>query len=201
MLTDNEFDLVFDCQKVFKGVMNAMAKPGTIISIDEHSSKLAEKDNVALAIAMTFMDNRSTYYVEGNEELTTEIREKTMAVKTGLENADYVIVPDTESAEGHFEQLLACAKTGTLPEPHKSATVMVCLKEFAGENKVVLEGPGINVSREITLPDAGIAWLRKRTEMKYEFPCGTDIVFYTDKGEIMAIPRTTKTGGGLVWDM
>ena len=33
MITANEFDLVFDCQQVFKQLMQAMANPGKVFSI------------------------------------------------------------------------------------------------------------------------------------------------------------------------
>ena len=32
MFKENPFDPVFDCQQVFKTLMNALARPGTIVS-------------------------------------------------------------------------------------------------------------------------------------------------------------------------
>lgn len=192
MLADNQFDMVFDCQKIFKSVMNAMAKPGTIFSIKEQSNKLAEEDKVPLALAITFMDNRSALYVEGNDELLSVIREKTIAVKSTLEKADFIIAPGVEMAEDYNVQLLDSAKLGTLPEPHKSAMVIVGLQSFDGDRSLVFEGPGIKERKKVVLPEAGISWMCRRAEQNYEFPCGTDILFYTEDGEIMGIPRTLK---------
>ncbi len=191
-MADKEFDMVFDCQRIFKGVMNAMAKPGTIFNINEQSSKLVTEDNVPLALAMTLMDNRSTLYVQENEELLSVIREKTMAAKSNMDMADFVIVPNVERDKEYYSVLLNSAKIGTLPEPHKSAMVIVGLNEIDGKKKIKLEGPGIKECKEIMFSEAGVAWLYKRAEQHYEFPCGTDILFYTDKGEILGIPRTVK---------
>ena len=30
MITENQFDMVFDCQQIFKALMNALARPGHI---------------------------------------------------------------------------------------------------------------------------------------------------------------------------
>lgn len=201
MLTDNNFDMVFDCQKIFKGVMNAMANPGKIFHINEQCEKLDMDDSVPAAIAMTFMDNRSRLYVEGNEELYSVIREKTLAVKSEVEEADFIIATNIEKAADYHVKLIDYAKIGTLPEPHKSAMLIVGLEKFEGNNALLMKGPGIKDSREVKLPEAAKKWLSKRTEKKYEFPCGIDILFYTNQGEIMGIPRTLKVGGDSRWDM
>ena len=192
MLSDNQFDLVFDCQKIFKSVMNAMAKPGTVFSIKEQSDKLEEQNSVPLAIAMTFMDNRCTVYVDGNDDLLSMIREKTLAVKSDLEKADFVVVPEVEEKESLGVELLDSAKVGTLPEPHKSAMVIVGLHAIEGDTALVLEGPGVKGQKKVTFSQAAAMWLARRETLKYEFPCGTDILFYTDSGEIKGIPRTLK---------
>lgn len=192
MLADNQFDLVFDCQKIFKSVMNAMAKPGTVFSIKEQSDKLEEQNSVPLAIAMTFMDNRCTVYVDRNDDLLSMIREQTLAVKSDLEKADFVVVPEVEEKENLGVELLDSAKVGTLPEPHKSAMVIVGLHTMEGDTALVLEGPGVKGQKKVTFSQAAAMWLARREMLKYEFPCGTDILFYTDSGEIMGIPRTLK---------
>lgn len=199
-MTGNEFDMVFDCQKVFKSIMNAMAKPGTVFKIEEQIKKIASDHKAVTAIAMTLMDNRTRFYITNCDELLTDIREKTMAVKSNAENADFLIAVDVENMMDCGTCLLDCAKVGTLPEPHKSATIIVCLDNFGGET-LTLTGPGIDGEKVIGLPESGILWMKKRASKNYEFPCGVDILFCTDKGELMGIPRTVKTGGDLSWDM
>ena len=44
MITENQFDMVFDCQQVFKALMNALARPGKIFSISENAEKIGEKN-------------------------------------------------------------------------------------------------------------------------------------------------------------
>lgn len=195
VLTDNNFDMVFDCQKIFKSVMNAMANPGKIFNIKQQSEKLEIKDCVPAAMAMTFMDNRSRLYVEDSEELCTYIKENTLAVKSSVEDADFIFATDIEGAQEYNRKLIDCAKVGTLPEPHKSAMLIVGLKQFDGEKTLIFKGPGIENCREVKLPEAAVKWMDTREEKNYEFPCGIDIIFYTNQGDIMGIPRTLKVGG------
>ena len=65
MITANEFDLVFDCQQVFKQLMQAMANPGKVFSIGQNSAKLHQPSGSLLAIAMTLVDSRCRFSVAG----------------------------------------------------------------------------------------------------------------------------------------
>ena len=40
MITDQQFHLVFDCQKIFKALMNALARPGQIFNTKESIDKI-----------------------------------------------------------------------------------------------------------------------------------------------------------------
>lgn len=199
MIAQNEFDMVFDCQKTFKNIMNAMARPGVIFSIQESAYKLKSGEKTALAIGLTLLDNRCRYYVLDDSDLAEIIKEQTIAVESEANEADFVFVPYQEN--GEESNLLACGKVGTLGQPHKSAMFFVELPCFDGAEKLLLEGPGIDGSREIKLPKEGMKWMKVRLEQQYEFPCGVDILFYTSKGDIMGIPRTVQTGGNQIWDM
>ena len=43
MFKENPFDPVFDCQQVFKTLMNALARPGTIVSMEKNVENWREK--------------------------------------------------------------------------------------------------------------------------------------------------------------
>ena len=50
MITENQFDMVFDCQQIFKALMNALARPGHIETMAPQIEKL-ETDHAALLAA------------------------------------------------------------------------------------------------------------------------------------------------------
>lgn len=201
MISENKFDMVFDCQKVFKGFMNALARPGRIFSVREQAEKLEGDNRVLMAAALSLLDNRCRYYVYRDEELPEKLRELTMAAETEPKQADYIFVPACKDACSAAGKLLEEAPQGTLPEPHKSAMFLVMLDTLDGNRAIELTGPGINGRIEAHLPEEGEAWLKARDGREYEFPCGVEIIFCTEQGDIMGIPRTVRAGGREAWDM
>lgn len=195
MISENGFDMVFDCQKVFKAFMNALARPGRIFSIGEQVEKLEGDNRVLTAAALSLLDNRCRYYVHQDEGLAEQLRELTMAVRSGPETADYIFVPDNGAVSPSGEMLLEKGKRGTLPEPHKSAVFLVMVESFAGGKKAALTGPGVDGKIEADLPAQAAAWLKERDNQGYEFPCGVEIIFCTGQGELTGIPRSVKAGG------
>ena len=56
MRTENRFDPVFDCQQVFKALMNALAQPGKVFSIQENVKRLGGDDAPFRAVALTLLE-------------------------------------------------------------------------------------------------------------------------------------------------
>ena len=65
MRTENRFDPVFDCQQVIKALMNALAQPGKVFSIEENVKRLGGNGAPFKAVALTLLDNWRSFYVEG----------------------------------------------------------------------------------------------------------------------------------------
>ena len=57
----HSFDEVFDGQKVFRKVLEAMSNPGRRVFIAEQSEKMYSDGKVFLAIGMTLLDNEVTF--------------------------------------------------------------------------------------------------------------------------------------------
>ncbi len=190
MIATNRFDPVFDCQKVFKSLMNAMARPGTAFSIAESVDKLNTPKAHVVATARTLLDNHCRFFVWNDAVLTEEIRELTYAEPASPEEADYLFVPRAADAADAVA-LLSRAKTGTLTQPHRSATLFVAQEQLAGDEEVVLSGPGVNGEIALSLPASGMAWLRARQDANVELPCGVELYFVTPDGQIVCVPRKT----------
>lgn len=197
MVTSNEkeFDMVFDCQKVFKEVMNALARPGKVFSVNEASAKLEGEHKTLTAIAFTFLDNRCKYFTCGEQEWSETIKERTLSAAVEPEEADFLLITSAGAEATECSEWVSKAKSGSLPEPHKSALFLIELESLTQGEALCLKGPGIQKERNITIPAAGKRWLEEREKQEYEYPCGIDFIFCTPDGELMGIPRTTKVGG------
>ena len=191
MRTENRFDPVFDCQQVFKALMNALAQPGKVFSIEENVKRLGGNGAPFKAVALTLLDNWRSFYVEGDPALAEELRELTYGVPAPLEEADYLFFPRM----GEPGPVIEKAKPGTLPEPHKSATLFLMTDSLTGGDAFSLTGPGVEGAVTVTLPAPCRAWLEERQAQAFEFPCGVDLYFLTPQGQVMGIPRKVKIGG------
>ena len=193
MITSDRFDLVFDCQKVFKELMDALAMPGKICSIAREGQNLEHPQGVMAAAALTLVDHSCTFAVIRNHSLEEELRQMTYGRPAALEEADYIFLPDSQDMENdQVENILEKAKKGTLPEPHKSAALFVGIPSLQDGEESMLTGPGVKGQISIYLPQTGTRWLKIRQEMEIEFPCGVEIYFLTSEGELMAVPRKVK---------
>ena len=69
MNTLHNFDEVFDTQRVFRKLLEAMSNPGRIVSVSEEKDRLFGDFPSFLAVAMTLIDNEVSFSAAGNKEL------------------------------------------------------------------------------------------------------------------------------------
>lgn len=194
MISVNQFNAVFDCQKIFRALMNALAQPGKVFSIAESVEKLEGEGAPLMAVGLTLLDNWRKFYVEGDDDLTEPLRELTYGVPSSLKEADYIFFPQVQE-NLDIREVLGQVKPGTLPEPHRSATLIFLLPSLTGGKELLLSGPGIDGEISVTLPDWAGQWLKERQAMEFEFPCGVELYFLTPDGQVMGVPRKIKVRG------
>lgn len=180
----HQFDEVFDSQKTFRILLEAMANPFRELSIQEAAEKMYGDYPQLLAVAMTLLDNEVSYHVCGDVELAEQIKLLTHAEETGVAKADYIFITDSSK----LAQAVAEAKTGTLENPHKGATLVV---ENDDTQAIDAEfyGPGIKDTAKVTITGLMEQAVKLRNEQEYEYPQGIDYIFVTKAGSIRCIPR------------
>ena len=94
MITGNQFDNAFDCQKVFKAMMNALAQPGKVFSLAGSAAKIPTGQPALTAAALTLLDHFRSFYVEGDPAL----HEQTYGQLASLSQADYLFYPRMDGA-------------------------------------------------------------------------------------------------------
>ena len=186
----HNFDTVFDSQKVFRLILEAMSNPGKNVDIKECAEKLYGDNSVFLAIAMTLLDNEVSFHVCGDtsSSLSDEIASLTHAAITPIESADFIFAMTPISVECAIEN----AKCGTLADPHKSATVII-RNEGDLYGRILLQGPGIQGSRGIWVTQTVKDALTVHNAQHYEYPQGIDLLFVSTAGNLFAVPRTVKS--------
>jgi len=183
----HSFDLVFDSQKVFRLVLEAMSNPARDAVIKEYADKLFGSFPVFLAVALTLLDNEVSFNTCENQTLSNEIASLTLSRKTNIEEADFIFA----SNYSVMEKAINNAKCGTLADPHKSATVIIQNNGISALC-LMLSGPGIDGQVEFMVTQTVKDAITIRDAQNYEYPQGIDLLFVSGLGEMFAIPRLVK---------
>ncbi|MCL2807985.1 MAG: phosphonate C-P lyase system protein PhnH [Coriobacteriia bacterium] len=188
----HDFDVVFDSQKVFRLVLEALSHPAREVSILECARRFGGKHSALLALALTLLDNEVSFNTCENHQLSDDIAALTLAHRSTVDKADFIFVCNLDDLKDVIEH----AKCGTLENPHQSATIVI-LDEQGNDvpaHRLCLVGPGIDVSRTVTASPALKQALILRDAQHYEYPQGIDLLFVSGKGELYAIPRLVRQG-------
>ncbi|MBZ4665414.1 phosphonate C-P lyase system protein PhnH [Mahella sp.] len=182
------FDPVFDAQWVYRQLLDAMARPGKICSVLKPPMT---------SIALTLLDNEVTFAIAGRGSADEErhIRWLTGSSPAPWDRADYIF------AEGALEdkqiaEIMHMAKRGSLLRPDESATIILSVEEL-GKGKqpggyiLRISGPGVEHERFCAVKGLSSCWMRLREIVDAEYPMGIDMIITDEKGEIIALPRTT----------
>ena len=186
----HNFDAVFDSQKVFRLILEAMSGPTRVINMNEYAGKLFGANPVLLAVAITLLDNEVSFNTCENQALSDEITSLTLAKKETTENADYIFVNNL----CYMEYAIEKARFGTLSEPHKSATVIIQNSGISA-HCLMLSGPGIDGQAEVMVTQTVKDAITTRDAQNYEYPQGIDMIFVSSNGDLFSIPRLVTISG------
>ena len=181
------FSRVFDSQKVFRLLLEAMSNPARTVNIHKFANKLFGGHSTFLAVAMTLLDNDIGFHTCGNQSLSDEIVSLTFAKNEPIESADYIFVSNPKDMEFVIEN----AKRGTLADPHKSATIII-RNDDPPVCRLTLSGPGIECSITVQMTQTVKDAIAIRDGQNHEYPEGLDLLFISSMGELCAIPRLAR---------
>ena len=165
----------------FRSVMEAMARPGTIQSI-QGGAPPKPLSVAAGTVLLTLCDTDTPVYLAGKadtDEVRTWLAFHTGAPLTGPSHAMFAV--------GEWDALvpLGSYPVGTPEYPDRSTTLIVecAALEAAG---ATLRGPGIKCEATLSLPET-----RAFQSNRALFPLGLDFIFTCDS-RLAALPRSTE---------
>ncbi|PXA97801.1 phosphonate C-P lyase system protein PhnH [Nostoc sp. 3335mG] len=179
-------DPVRDAQAVFRAILDAFANPGTpqnLPAIDSEMGRLG-------SITLTLTDHDTAIWL--SPALDTEAVRGFVGFHAGAS-----IVADPAKANFAFVTRgdalpdLARCNLGTQEYPDRSTTIVVELPSLSGGPTLVLRGPGIRDTQEISpegLPGDFVAQWGENREI---FPRGVDLLLVAE-GKVMGLPRSTR---------
>ena len=200
-------DVVHDIQTVYRKLVTATSRPGTLVVLDREARTLdvqMECLSSTILLARTVLDPEVSFKVisKAEEAVSRMINQLTYSKPVDLPEADFIFILH-DASEEQMKEALNKAKVGNLLNPHESAMIILEVPDVTKGDSMILSGPGIQDESFLSLPNVS-AWLAARNEKNMEFPLGIDLYFVDRQDRLMALPRTTQireNGGEILWDM
>lgn len=182
---------VFDSQKTFDIIINAMARPGKISALPSLAHAPAPLTSTSATVIQALCDNDTAVWLD-----KTIAREKTIkdwlafhtgaAVTDNREAAQFSLIADLENLPD-----LATFSQGSQQYPDRSTTLLIQVDVLRNGPELTLTGPGIDQQTEILIEPISPLFLDQWQANNQLFPRGVDVIFTTETS-IMCLPRTTK---------
>lgn len=184
-------DPVFNAQTVFRAVMDAMARPGTIQPLPGLARPPEPLVSTAGAVALTLCDNDTPVWLD--HALKTA-----PAIKAWLGFHSGAPLANTP-ADAHFALVAAPAEMmaldgfsqGTQEYPDRSTTLVLQVGDFTSGTPLLLEGPGIETTATIAPARMPRHFVEQWKQNNQRFPRGVDLILAGPDG-IACLPRTTR---------
>ena len=200
-------DVVHDIQTVYRKLVTATSRPGTLVVLDREARTLdvqMECLSSTILLARTVLDPEVSFKVisKAEEAVSRMINQLTYSKPVDLPEADFIFILH-DASEEQMKEALNKAKVGNLLNPHESAMIILEVPDVTKGDSMILSGPGIQDESFLSLPNVS-AWLAAGNAKNMEFPLGIDMYFVDQQDRLIALPRTTQirgNGGEILWDM
>lgn len=204
-MRETAFDVTFDSQMIFRSLLDAMARPGSIVVLPDIKITSPALNRYPLLLLMTLLDHEVSFYVSGHSDenvnasrqaVAEYLRSNTGSNESALRDADFILV-----CEGSSQGLIRRVKQGTLEYPDESATVVYDVgsigdRGYDGDDShdeymlLELSGPGIAGKCMIAISGMEPAEIEDVLAMR-NYPLGIDAILSDRNGNIACIPRST----------
>ena len=192
MLTPGFHSPVHDAQRVFRAVLDALARPLMPQRLDVVLDPPAPLSREVGAIALALCDEQTPIWLDSAlthaPDVAGWIRFHTGAPLVEDPADALFCIASGPSAVPAFDALNA----GTDEEPHLSATVLIDATDALPTGDIVATGPGIDGSIAWDCAGASARFLEARRANIAMFPRGIDAILAA-RGTVVGLPRTTVT--------
>lgn len=183
-------DPVFQSQSVFRKLMDGMARPGSIHTVEHDAGQPDPLGPAAGAIALTLCDHDTPVWLSAG--FSRSAVSEWIAFHSGApitrEKAEarfaFVEPGVTPSSFGLFS-------LGTQEYPDRSTTLVIEVAGLGEGQSFMLSGPGILQSKTVEIGGLPEAFLRLWADNRPLFPRGVDVILTAGRS-FLCLPRTTK---------
>lgn len=183
-------DPVPSSQSVFRSVMNALARPGSIQRISAVADAPSCLMPATAAVALALFDHDSSIWIDdhfnADPAVAAWLRFQTDAPLTGdASRASFALI-HSGTALPDFEAFAL----GTAEYPDRSTTLIVEVDTLTEGPELVLRGPGIKDTSSLRVGPLPSDFFARMQANRALFPRGIDLVLVCG-AELVALPRST----------
>jgi alpha-D-ribose 1-methylphosphonate 5-triphosphate synthase subunit PhnH len=182
-------DPVDDAQRVFRGVLDAMANPGRIVTLPVAAlgPVPGRLGRAAYAFGLALADFETPVWLDrAAQSAAATLRfHVNCPIADAPAEAAFALIGDP-ALMPEFDRFAL----GTDAYPDRSTTLVIEVAELEGGPAIILTGPGIETTRELRVAGLPERFWAARAELAELFPRGIDVVF-TSGDRLAAVPRTT----------
>ncbi|WP_061178996.1 phosphonate C-P lyase system protein PhnH [Caballeronia pedi] len=188
-------DTVHDAQRVFRALLDALSRPGSIVAIDaalpdNHAMRDGLAGRVPLAAFASLLaltDYSTPVFIEREDAVLGDaLRFHASAPLTrDRRAAAFAYLDDARTMPS-----LDAFSHGDPEAPEDAATLFIRVPSLSEGEPLVWRGPGIAESRTVGIAGLSREFWRERAALTALFPCGIDCYFVAG-GALVGLPRTT----------
>jgi alpha-D-ribose 1-methylphosphonate 5-triphosphate synthase subunit PhnH len=177
-------------QAVFRSVMNALARPGSIQTLVDTVQAPSSLMPATAAVALALFDHDTPVWLDerfpAGGDIASWLRFQTGApVTTDASRAAFVLI-SSGKALSDFERF----SLGTPEYPDRSTTLVVQVETLTAGNEITLSGPGINGTASLRAGALPPDFVERMQTNRALFPLGVDVLLVSDR-DLVALPRST----------
>ena len=188
-------DPVHDTQAVFRTLLDALSRPGTVGVVENvlpasqaSGTHRSRAELAALAALLTLCDySTPVWLAQPDGALASALRFHTGApLVDEPQRAAFAYLHDA-----HALPALEAFAIGEPDAPEHAATLLIRVEALQGGAPLTLRGPGIEHTQSIAPVGLPERFWRERAELAPLFPCGIDCYFVCGD-DVLGLPRTTQ---------
>ena len=188
-------------QETFRGVLEAMARPGRVQPIPPSASIGMQAPGIGIglcAVLLTLLDADCSLHVDAmlpSERLSPYLRFHTgVRLEADPAVSDFVLLGSAQAEAGVWRRL----RRGSDEGPQRGATLIVevpaldvnASTSLESSLRLSLRGPGIETVQRLSVAGLGTDFWRARIAAQADFPRGVDLLLCC-ADQIAALPRST----------
>lgn len=184
-------DAVMQSQEVFRTIMDVMAQPGTIKSVDMDLNPPAPLSVTMSAIACTLIDADTSIWLDEDLAARPDVKNwltfQTGAfVTSNCAEANFALVSNLKKMPP-----LESFSPGTQEYPDRSTTIILQVESLSAGAPLTLAGPGIRDTTTFSPGSLPTDFLKQWAINHAHFPRGVDLII-AGSDAVACLPRSTR---------